>query len=151
MIKASLYQSKYIDGNGNEWNTKYNQNFVFNVLGGKEWQLKNNKLLGINGKLTILGGKRQSPVNYEESMKYQYVIYDDSRPFEVQLPTNYYVDISLNYTINRPKCSHSFILQVKNLLMQEDSFGHAYNYKTNSIEHYGLTIIYPYLSYRIQF
>ena len=151
MITASLYQSKYIDGNGNEWSTKYNQNFVFNVLGGKEWKLKNDNLFGINGKLTILGGKRQSPVNYEESMKYQYVIYDNSRPFEVQLPTNYYVDISLNYTINRPKCSHSFILQVKNLLLQEDSFGHAYNYKTNSIEPYGLTIIYPYLSYKIQF
>ena len=151
MITASVYQSKYIDGNGNEWSTKYNQNFVFNVLGGKEWELKNNNIIGINGKLTILGGKRQSPVNYEESMKYQYVIYDESRPFEVQLPTSYYVDISLNYIINRPRCSHSFILQVKNLLMQEDTFGHAYNYKTNSIEPYGLTIIYPYLSYKIQF
>jgi len=151
MLTASLYQSKYVDGNGDEWDTKYNRHFVFNLLGGKEWHLKNENIFGINGKLTILGGKRQSPVNYEESLKYQYVIYDESRPFTVQLPTDYYVDISLNYTINRPKCSHSIILQVKNLLMQEDVFGHAFNYKTKSIVPYGLTIIYPYLSYKIQF
>jgi len=151
MITSSIYQSKYKGGDNIVRNTKYNQNFVFNVLAGKEWKFKNENVFGINGKVTIVGGKRQSPVNTTESLKYEYVIYDESRPFEVQLPTNYYLDISLNYMINRPKLSHSIILQVKNLLMQEESFGHAYNYTTNTVEPFGLTIIYPYISYRIQF
>lgn len=151
MITASVYDSKYKGGDDIERNTKYNQNFVFNALAGKEWQTKNNNTLGINGKFTVLGGKRESPVNNEESEKYKYVVYDNSKIYENQLPTSYYVDISLNYTINRPKFSHSIILQIKNLLMQEESLGHAYNYKTNSVEPYGLTIMYPYISYKIQF
>lgn len=151
MITASVYDSKYKGDDGIERNTKYNQNFVFNALAGKEWQTKMNNTLGINGKLTILGGNRESPVNTEESNQYEYVIYDNSRIYENQLPTSYFVDISLNYTINKAKCSHSIILQAKNLLMQEESLGHAYNYNTNSVETYGLTIIYPYLSYKIQF
>ncbi len=115
MLTSSLYQSKFKGDDGIERNTKYNQNFVFNLLVGKEWKLKNNSIFGINGKATIIGGKRQTPVNYNESIKYQYVVYDETKPFELQLPAKYYLDISLNYTINRPKCSHSIILQAKNL------------------------------------
>ena len=150
-ITSSLYQSKYKADDGVERNTRYNQNFVFNVLAGKEWKLCNDNIFGINGKVTILGGKREMPVDYDESIKYQYIVYDETNPYENQLPTNYYLDISLNYTINRPKCSHSIILQAKNLLMQQDSFGYAYYYDSNSVEPYGLTIIYPFLSYKITF
>lgn len=151
MITASVYDSKYKGGDSMERNTKYNQIFVFNVLTGKEWQTKNNNTFGINGKFTVLGGKRQSPVDYDKSNQYKYVIYNDSRIYENQLPTSYYVDISINYTINKPKYSQSIIFQAKNLLMQEESLGHAYNFNINSVEPYGLTIIFPYISYKIQF
>ncbi|MBE9469292.1 MAG: TonB-dependent receptor [Bacteroidetes bacterium] len=151
MITASVYDSKYTGGDNKERDTRYNQNFVFNALSGKEWQLSNNNTFGINGKLTIIGGKRQSPVNNEKSIQNEYVIYDYSRIYETQLPTNYYVDISLNYTINKAGYSQSIILQAKNILMQEESLGHAFNYKTNTVEPYGLTIIFPYISYKIQF
>lgn len=151
MITASLYESKFKGGDGIERNTRYNQNFVFNLLTGKEWQTKKNHTFGINGKFTVLGGKRQSPVDMEQSLAYEYVVYDESQLYEEQLPTSFYVDLSLNYTINRPKCAHSFIIQAKNLLMQEESLGHAYNYNTKMVEPYGLEIIYPYISYKIQF
>ncbi len=151
LITASVYESKYTGGDGIERNTKYNQNFVFNVLAGKEWQTKKNHIFGVNTKFTILGGKRQSPVNYDRSNQFQYVIYDDTQIFEKQLPTSYYVDLSVNYTINKSKYSQSIILHAKNLLMQEESLGYAFNYKTNSVESYGLTIIFPYISYKIQF
>lgn len=151
MITASLYESKFKGGDGIERNTRYNQNFVFNLLTGKEWQTRRNHTFGINGKFTVLGGRRQSPVDMEKSMETRFVVYDDSRLYENQLPTSFYIDLGLNYTINRPKCAHSFIIQAKNILMQEENLGHAYNYKTNSVEPYGLEIIYPYISYKIQF
>jgi hypothetical protein len=87
----------------------------------------------------------------DKSLSSQFVIYDNSRIFEEQVPTNYYVDISMNYTINKPKLSHSIILQIKNLLLQKEFLGHAYNYRTNSIEPYELTIMFPYFSYKILF
>ena len=151
MITASVYDSKYKGGDDKERDTRFNQNFVLNILSGKEWQLNNNNTFSINGKLTIIGGKRQSPVNNEKSKQYKYVVYDYSKIYQNQLPTNYYVDFSINYTINKMGYSQSIILQAKNILMQEESLGHAFNYKTNSVEPYGLTIIFPYISYKIQF
>ena len=151
MITASVYDSKFKGGDNKIYNTKFNQNFAFNILAGKEWQTKKNNTFGLNGKFTALGGKRQSPVNYEKSEEYKYVIYDESKVYETQLPTSFYVDISINYTINSKKFSQSIILQAKNLLMQEESLGHAFNFKTNSVETYALKLVFPYLSYKIQF
>lgn len=37
MITASVYDSKYKGGDGVERNTKYNQNFVLNILAGKKF------------------------------------------------------------------------------------------------------------------
>ena len=73
MITASVYDSKYKGGDDKERDTRFNQNFVLNILSGKEWQLNNNNTFSINGKLTIIGGKRQSPVNNEKSNRYKYV------------------------------------------------------------------------------
>lgn len=151
MLTASVFDSKYIGGDGVERNTKYNQNFVLNILGGKEWQTTKNNTFSLNGKFTILGGRRNAPVDITKSLISKFVIYDNSRIFEEQVPTNYYIDISMNYTINKPKLSHSIILQVKNLLMQKEFLGHAYNFRTNSIEPYELTIMFPYISYKILF
>lgn len=151
MLTTSLFNSKYVGGDGVERNTKYNQNLVLNILGGKEWQTKKNNTFSLNGKFTILGGRRYAPIDMERSISSQFVIYDNSRIFEEQVPTNYYIDISMNYTINKLKLSHSIILQVKNLLMQKEFLGHAYNFRSNSIEPYELTIMFPYISYKILF
>lgn len=151
MLTTSLFESKYIGGDAVKRSTRYNQNIVLNILGGKEWQTKRNNTFSINGKFTILGGRRYAYVDVEKSISNKFVIYDNSRIFEEQIPTNYYIDISMNYTINRPKFSQSIIFQMKNLLMQKEFLGYAYNYRTDSIETYELAIPYPYLSYKIHF
>ncbi|HBF89393.1 MAG TPA: prevent-host-death protein [Bacteroidales bacterium] len=151
MFTASIYDSKYISGDKIERNTKYNQNLALNFLTGKEWQTKKNNTFGINGRFTIIGGKRQSPVDYEKSEQFQYVVYNDSKAYEVQLPTSYFVDVSINYTINKAKFSQSIILQAKNLLMQKESLGHAFNFETNTVEPYNLKIVFPYISYKLMF
>ncbi|MBN2570592.1 MAG: TonB-dependent receptor [Ignavibacteriales bacterium] len=151
MLTSSLFNSKYTGGDGVERNTRYNQNIVLNLLGGKEWQTKKDNTFSLNGKFTILGGRRYAPIDIDKSLSRQFVIYDDSRIYEKKVPTNYYVDISMNYTINKLKSAHSIILQIKNLLLQKEFLGHAYNFRTNSIEPYELTIMFPYISYKILF
>lgn len=71
--------------------------------------------------------------------------------YDNQWTTNYYFDISMNYRINRPKVSHNFILQVKNLTMQSELLGFAYNYSEQYAQPMELAIVLPYLSYKIEF
>ena len=40
-------------------------------------------------------------------------VYQMDKLYEGQWDANYYFDLSVNYRINRPKVSHTFILQAK--------------------------------------
>ncbi|MCD4769112.1 MAG: TonB-dependent receptor, partial [Bacteroidales bacterium] len=151
LFTTSVFDSKYKGGDGVERNSRYNQNYVLNLLMGKEWQVRKNNIFSLNGKFTILGGQRYAPVDENKSIQYQFVVYDNSKIYEEQSPTNYYLDLSINYRINKARFSQTIIFQIKNLLMQKEFLGHAYNYETTSVEPYELTIMYPFFSYKIEF
>ena len=98
----------FIGGDGIERNTWIYQNYVLNLLGGKEWKIRESNFLSVNGKFTILGGTRYTPPDQEASRAVSAVVYQMDKLYDGQWNTNYYLDISLNYKINRPKVSHNF-------------------------------------------
>jgi hypothetical protein len=151
MVTASVYESSYKGGDGIERNTRLNQNFAFNLLGGKEWKVKENNFLSLNGKISVVGGIRYTPPDQEASQAVSAVVYDMDRLYENRWNTNFFLDISVNYRINRPKVSHSFILQAKNLTMQSELIGFSYNYMEQYAQPMEMAIVLPYLSYKIEF
>ena len=151
MFTASVYESRYTGGDGIERNTRLNQNFAFNLLGGKEWKVKENNYLSLNGKVAVVGGLRYTPPDQEASRAVDGVVYDMDRLYENRWNTNLYLDLSVNYRINRPKVSHNFILQAKNLTMQSELIGFSYNYLEQYAQPMELAIVLPYLSYKITF
>jgi hypothetical protein len=151
MATASIYESKYKGGDGIERNTRLNQNYVLNLLGGKEWKVRENNFLSVNGKFTLLGGTPYTPPDQEASMAVAGVVYDMNQLYAEKWNTNFYLDLSINYRINRPKVSHNFNLQAKNLTMQTELLGYSYNYTEQQAVPQELAIILPYLSYKIVF
>jgi hypothetical protein len=151
MLTASLYESKYTGGDGIERNTRLNQHYVVNILAGKEWKVRKNNYFSVNGKFTMAGGTRYTPPDQEASRAAEGVVYNMIELYEGQWHTNYYLDLSLNYKINRPKLSHNFILQAKNLTAQKELIGFSYNYSDQLAQPEELAIVLPYLSYKIEF
>lgn len=153
LLTASLFNSSYTGGDKVERNTRFNSNYVFNVLFGKEWTLgaAKNRILGINGRLNVLGGQRITPVDEELSYKYGQIIYDYSRAFEDQKPLVYHLNASINYRINKRKHSSIWSIQVMNLLGSEEYYGYRYNYRTDAIEEDAVTVVVPSISYKIEF
>jgi len=153
LMTSSFFDSKYKGGDGVTRNTRYNKNFVVNMLGGKEWQLGQSgaNWFGVNGRLYLVGGERTSPVLYHESEEAKEVIYDQSRLYENQHPSNYRVDLGVSLRRNKPKYTSTWSLSVMNLLMADVSNDFNYNFKTGKVEKQANTLILPVLSYRIQF
>jgi len=151
MFTGSFFDSKYTGGDGIERNTSYNRNMVLNLLGGKEWKVRENNMLSINGKVSYMGGNRFTPPDQELSQAAEMVILDESRAFEWQEENKLFVDLAVNYRINRTKVSHVVILQAKNLLMTEEMFGWAYDFEKQKVVSHGMTMIYPFFSYRLEF
>jgi hypothetical protein len=151
LITTSIFKSEYRGDDGIWRNTKFNKGFVANLLFGKEFSLRNNKLLGLNGRLSYMGGDRISPVLIPKSLQNKTVYYDETKAFENQIPATKYLDFTVTYRINKPGHSSVWALQVKNALGARNYDGFAYQYKTGTIENIGYVVILPVLSYKIEF
>lgn len=149
----SLFNSEY-HGGDNIWrNTRFNKNYLFNFLVGKEWQTgsKNQNVLGLNVRMTYQGGDRYSPVNLSESIRLKEVIYDENRAFEEQIRPSFNAHFTASYKINSKKITHEISLKVINITMQNDFYGFNYNYINGTVDEHLDAIIIPNISYKLEF
>ncbi|MFC1483503.1 carboxypeptidase regulatory-like domain-containing protein [Candidatus Neomarinimicrobiota bacterium] len=153
LFTASLFDSKYKGDDGIERNTRFNTQYVFNLLYGKEWTVgkQKNRMLGANVRLNFFGGKRTSPIDDIESDLAQDVVYDYSRLFEEQEPDKFHLSATVNYRINKQHHSSIWSLQMVNMLLATENYGLYYNYKTEQVERWEFAVPVPNLSYKIEF
>jgi len=154
LVTASVFRSTYKGGDGILRDARYDKNFVINFVGGKEWKVgrnQKNNTIGLNGKFSILGGDRITPVDEEATYLAQEVIYDETRAFENRKPNVYYLHFTLNYRKNKPKHASIWSFQVMNALATPEFFGYKYNIKDNTIDRDDQTIVMPGISYKIEF
>ncbi len=153
LFTASVFDSRYRDGNGSWRNTRYNKHWLFNLLGGKEWQTgrSGNNTLGVNARINFMGGDRMTPVDQAASQLRGDVVYDDSRAFSCRKPNVYYADFTLNYTRNKPAYSSTWSVQLINLLGQQETNGYRFNLQTQSAELFEEVTMVPNISLKIAF
>ena len=113
--------------------------------------LNDQNLLSINGKLSLLGGDRITPIDKEQTYTQQELIKDYSRAFENKKPDAQILSFSINYRINKPEHSSVWSFQIINALAQKEFEGYEFNSKTQKIEKEEDPYIIPALSYKIEF
>jgi len=155
-ITASLYDSKYTAADGIERNTRYNKNYVFNIIGGKEWNIgrDKNKLLGVNARYNYLGGNRIEPVNTTLSTQSKKVIYGETSgnlAFEEKFADIPVFSFTISYRKNKPNYSSVWTLQILNATKSEDFANNYYNIKSGKIDTKFEGVMIPGLSYKIEF
>jgi len=71
LITTSLFRSVYETSTGEIYPTRYDKGYVINLLAGKDIVLKRNKnqILSFNGRLSIPGGNKTTPVDQYLSMQ----------------------------------------------------------------------------------
>lgn len=153
MVTGSVFNSQY-KGGDNLWrSTRYNRNFTFNFLVGKEWQLGNNKqnVLGLNARLGYQGGDHYSPINALASTSEQTAVIDESKAFSKQFPPAFTSYFTASYKINKMKSTHIFALQIINVTNYKEFTGFQYNYLTRKVDERREALMFPNLSYKIEF
>lgn len=153
MVTTSLFQSEYQGGDGVWRNTRFNRNYLFNFLSGKEWQMGRNKqnVFSANIRASYQGGDRYSPVNTPASLLTRSAIIDETQSFSRQFPSVFTTHFTVSYKINRKNTAHEIALKVINATMYKEFNGFWYNYKTNMIDENREAVFIPNLSYKIEF
>lgn len=152
LCTGSLFDSKYTTASGEKYHTINANNYIFNLLGGKEWKVgaKGKNILGLNGKFTYYGGRRDTPVDVEASQTVGYQVLKENSNYTLRLPDYIRFDIGISYRINTLKQTHSFHLDIQNITNRFNVLDRYYDYVSKKIEDDLQNGLIPFVVYRIQ-
>ena len=153
LATGSYFQSKYDVRNAPESDTRFNGNFIANVMAGKEFRVgsKGNNTISLNARLIWQGNNRQPPIDVETSSEVGFTVFDWSRPFAVRLDDYFRLDVGMRFIKNTASLSHIFAVNIQNVTNRENEMERFYSGFSGEIRSDVQFGILPNVSYRIEF
>jgi hypothetical protein len=164
---CSVYEAKYKGLDGIERDTRFNGNYTLNLLAGKEYNVGNDNILGLNTRIIMAGGKRDNPVLQPRALldndqqpvidpvtgeEVMYAPDDYDNAFSKQLDDYFRIDIGISYRMNYPALAHIFSLDIQNVLNRENIRKiDFYDVENNEYIYKSQAGIIPSIKYRIEF
>ncbi|MDA3929464.1 MAG: TonB-dependent receptor [Prolixibacteraceae bacterium] len=154
LATASLYKSEYKTMK-NEWrNTRFDGNYAFNFLAGKEFTMgdpEKGRILSLNTRITYNGSRKHLPLDLEASREAGYGIYDYNNAYTHRLDDILNVNFTASMKFNRQNTTHEIILDFMNLLNGQGKVSEYYDYTTEEKIFGNQMSIFPNVMYRIHF
>jgi hypothetical protein len=134
LFTSSLFESKYRGSDNITRNTAFNGNYVFNLLGGKEFKINQKHILSIDVRATYAGGKRYTPIDLQASIAANNEVRDGTRAFELQYPNYFRMDVKPGYKFNSKRVTHEFTIDIQNITKNNNVFQQTYDLKNQNIK-----------------
>ena len=150
----TLFSSQYEDVNGDLLDSRFANNYLFNLMIGKEFDKirpERKRTFGINVFLNLTGGFNEFPIDLEQSRIAGQTIYDRSNGYTTKLRDVSRLNLRLYWRKNRYKKSYMLSLDIQNVLNNEND---AFNYYDTFLDEIVLKKqlgIIPILSWRMEF
>ncbi|HSI76851.1 MAG TPA: TonB-dependent receptor [Lunatimonas sp.] len=155
LITGSVFESTYVAGDKIWRNSRFNGNYMGNLLFGKEFKLTNStekvRVLSLNGRTALLGGRRLLPIDVAASVAAERVIYDESRAFEIKNDDIFSLNIAITYRVDKKKFSQEIKLDVQNVTGNAAITDYYWNNTSQKIESIPQLSTLPVLSYTVHF
>ncbi len=155
LFTTSVFESKYSGSDEIERNTPFNNGYVVNLLGGKEFKIGKEKInvFSIDTKFTTAGGRYYTPVDLDASNNAGYEIRDDANAFSKQYDPYLRLDVKFGIKLNskKKKRFHQFYVDFQNVTNHTNVFTLEYNRLTNSINQKDQIGFSPDFGYKFQF
>lgn len=148
---ASIYDSKYKPADGQWHNTKYNSNYIFNLVGGKEIPWGKNKMLSFSSRMLWSGGKRLFSIDLEESQAQGETMYITEEMYSTKSKDYFRIDLGLRLHFYKERVEHVISLDIQNLSNRLNIWTQYYSPETEAIENYYMAGIIPILNFRVEF
>jgi hypothetical protein len=155
LLTASLFESKYRSGDKLWHDTYYNNRYVTNLIGGKDFHVgrDDRSVIGINAKILARGGYRYTPVDFERSLIQRRVVYIAQLPYYESLPGFFRADAGISFRKNNPKSSWIVMLDVQNVTDRRNIFRKNYVYSDGKVSAYYIYSLgmVPVFNFRVEF
>lgn len=151
-LNNSLYQSKYKAKDGIERNTRFNGNYIFTLITGKdfvhEWKTRT---IGMNLKTILAGGLRTTPIDQEASALNGYTIFKEKQAYTLQNKDYFRTDLRVSITWNRRRLTSTLSLDIQNITNRLNVYSQWYDSEKKEIVTIHQTGLIPILNYKIEF
>ena len=134
LFTGSLFESKYKGSDNIIRNTAFNGNYVFNLLGGKEFKIGQRHTLSVDVRGTYAGGKRYTPIDLNASIASNDEVRDGTRAYEFQYPDYFRLDVKPGYRYNSKKLTHEFTIDIQNVTQHANVFQQSYDIQNKTIK-----------------
>ena len=155
LFTSSFFQSKYSGSDGIERNTPFNNEYVVNLLAGKEFKVgkSGRNILFLDTRLTSAGGRYFTPIDLEASRQAGFEVQQENVAFGEQYDPYFRWDLKFGIKLNskEKKRSHQFYLDLQNVSANENVFVRRYNRLTNQVDQVNQIGFFPDFGYRFQF
>lgn len=160
LFNTSIYESKYKTLEGRSRSTRFNGNYLINVIGGKEFVglgKKKNQTIGLNAKFFMCGGQRIIPLLRDVQGNVAVdpatnTYWDYDKAYESDLEDIYQITLSMNYKIERPSTTHEFFLNLENITNNKGKLTEYYDSTAPGlVGHTTQFGVLPNLMYRLYF
>ena len=156
LLTGSIYESTYEGSDGIERSTAFNNQYVANLLAGKEWKIGKDKrnALTFDTKITTAQGNPFTPIDLEATRQNagREVLFED-QAFSQRYDDYFRWDVKFGFRLNGKdkKISHQFFVDFQNVLNRENEFVRRYNSVTDEINSVTQIGFFPDVMYRLQF
>ncbi|WP_420316298.1 TonB-dependent receptor [Ekhidna sp.] len=154
LLTGSLFESQYEGSDGVQRSTAFNNNYVANMLFGKEWKFGSNSQNAwtFDTKLTMSGGRPFTPIDLDATRNNagREVRMDDIA-YSQRYGEYFRWDLKFGVRLNRRKVSHQFFVDFQNVTNRKNEFVRRYNEVTDQINTVDQIGFFPDVLYRIQF
>jgi hypothetical protein len=152
LLTGSAYQSSYTAMDGIERDSRYDAGYASNFLFGKEFKFgeTKNNTIGINTKISLIGGNRYTPIDLAASQSAGYGIRSDI-PYSAKGDNIFFVNFGVTYRLDKPRASHAIKIDIQNLTNNQARVDDYYNPRTGQIEYSRQLPFIPNIIYTIKF
>ncbi|MBU2914625.1 MULTISPECIES: TonB-dependent receptor [Reichenbachiella] len=154
LSSASIFQSLYTPMDGVERETAFANQYIFNVLAGKEFkigQANKKRVLFVNGKVTLMGGKRYTPIDLAASIATGEEVRMDDKPFSERSDDLFIANIAIGTRRNKGRTTRELKFDVQNVTNSQAVVNEYFVQATNEIYKVTQLALFPTISYSISF
>ena len=156
LLTTSIYESTYEGSDGVSRSTAFNNNYVLNLLAGKEWKFGPDRRHAwtFDTKLTTAGGNTFTPIDLQATRQNAgREVTMDNIAFSERYADYFRLDVKFGVRLNsaRKQVSHQFFVDLQNVTNRNNEFVQRYNEVTDEINTVEQIGFFPDILYRIQF
>ena len=148
---ASLFNSQYQGSDGIWRSTAFANNYVANLLTGKEIRLGEKNTLAIDLRVTGVGGKPYTPLDIEASRQQHMEVDNSALAFTERAKAYFRTDLKLTYRRNTARVMQEWFVDFQNLFNTKNVYAFQYDARHNRLSTVYQMGFYPNLNWRIQF